>query len=118
MVQALRLLRISGVPGLKSTDAKVLVCSLGLLVMAVDLSVPADLNIGIFYCFVIALCAWTRSFIFLWSAALFFVPANFAGLLVAPAPVTGPLSWVDWSNRTFSVGALLLVGCSHPPSYA
>jgi signal transduction histidine kinase len=109
MVQALRLLRISGVPGLKSTDAKVLVCSLGLLVMAVDLSVPADLNIGIFYCFVIALCAWTRSFIFLWSAALFFVPANFAGLLVAPAPVTGPLSWVDWSNRTFSVGALLLV---------
>jgi signal transduction histidine kinase len=77
--------------------------------MAVDLSVPADLNIGIFYCFVIALCAWTRSFVFLWSAALLFVPANFAGLLVAPAPETGPLSWVDWSNRSFSVGALLLV---------
>jgi signal transduction histidine kinase len=109
MVQASRLARISSVPGLKSTHAKILVCSLGLLVMAVDLSVPADLNIGIFYCFVIALCAWTRSFVFLWSAALLFVPANFAGLLVAPAPVTGPLSWVDWSNRTFSVGALLLV---------
>ena len=109
MVQASRLARISSVPGLKSTHAKVLVCSLGLLVMAVDLSVPADLNIGIFYCFVVALCAWTRSFVFLWSAALLFVPANFAGLLVAPAPVTGPLSWVDWSNRTFSVGALLLV---------
>jgi len=109
MVQASRLVRISSVPGLKSTHAKVLVCSLGLLVMAVDLSVPADLNIGIFYCFVVALCAWTRSFVFLWSAALLFVPANFAGLLIAPAPVTGPLSWVDWSNRTFSVGALLLV---------
>jgi len=109
MVQASRLVRINSVPGLKSTHAKVLVCSLGLLVMAVDLSVPADLNIGIFYCFVVALCAWTRSFVFLWSAALLFVPANFAGLLVAPAPVTGPLSWVDWSNRTFSVGALLLV---------
>jgi signal transduction histidine kinase len=77
--------------------------------MAVDLSVPADLNIAIFYCFVIALSAWTQSFVFLWSAALFFVPANFAGLLVAPVPVTGPLSWVDWSNRTFSVAALLLV---------
>jgi signal transduction histidine kinase len=109
MVQASRLARISSVPGLKSTHAKILVCSLGLLVMAVDLSVPADLNIGIFYCFVIALCAWTRSFVFLWSAALLFVPANFAGLLVAPVPLTGPVSWVDWSNRIFSVGALLLV---------
>jgi len=109
MAQTLRLVRIGSVPALKPTQAKVLVCSLGLLVMALDLSVPADLNIGIFYCFVVALCAWTRSFVFLWSAALLFVPANFAGLLVAPAPVTGPLSWVDWSNRAFSVGALLLV---------
>jgi len=109
MVQTAKRARISSLPGLKSSHAKVLVGSLGLLVMAVDLTVPADLNIGIFYCFVIALCAWTRSFVFLWSAALLFVPANFAGLLVAPVPVTGPLSWVDWSNRTFSVGALLLV---------
>ncbi|HEX3107420.1 MAG TPA: ATP-binding protein [Terriglobales bacterium] len=110
MVQISTRVRISGTfARLNSTHAKILVCSLGLLVMALDLSAPADLNIGIFYCFVVALCAWTRSFVFLWSAALLFVPANFAGLLVAPAPVTGPLSWVDWSNRSFSVGALLLV---------
>jgi signal transduction histidine kinase len=110
MVQTSRRTRIRGVlTRPTSTHAKILVGSLGLLVMGVDLWVPADLNIGIFYCFVIALCAWTRSFVFLWSAALLFVPANFAGLLVAPVPVTGPLSWVDWSNRTFSVGALLLV---------
>lgn len=53
----------------KPVHAKMLVLALGLLVFAADTAVPADLNIAIFYCFVIVLSAWTRTLAFLWTAA-------------------------------------------------
>jgi signal transduction histidine kinase len=90
-------------------QTKVLVCALGLLLFVLDMSVPATLAVAIFYCFAIALCAWTRSFVFLWSAVAVFAIAIFAGLLFTPLPTTGAVSWVDWSNRIFTLGALLLV---------
>ena len=46
---------------------------------------------------------------FLWSTAAVFTAATIPGLLLSPLPVTGPLSWVDWANRAFGMGALLLV---------
>jgi PAS domain S-box-containing protein len=92
-----------------TAQAKSLVCVLGLIVAVVDLFLPGDLNFAILYCFVVVLCAWTRSFVFLWSAAAVFATGILAGLLVAPPPVTGPISWVDWSNRIFALAALALV---------
>lgn len=93
----------------KPVHAKTLVLALGLLVITVDMAVPADLNIAIFYCFVIVLCAWTRSPAFLWTAATVFAVATFPGLLLSPSPVAGPISWVEWTNRAFAIGALFLV---------
>ena len=94
---------------LQPNQAKVLVCVLGLLVFVIDLMVPADVDVGIFYCFVILLCAWTYSLTFLWSTAIVFAAATLPGLLLSPPPVTGPLSWADWTNRLFGMGALVLV---------
>jgi len=94
---------------IKPVQAKVLVCLLGLLVFVIDMVVPADLNVAIFYSFVIVLCAWSRSLRFLWITAAIFAVVTMPGLLLSPPPVAGPLSWVDWANRFFGVGALLLV---------
>jgi len=93
----------------KPIHAKALVLALGLLVFAVDMAVPADLNVAIFYSFVIILCAWTRSLTFLWSTAAVFAVLAIPGLLFSPHPVTGPISWVDETNRVFAIGALFLV---------
>lgn len=88
---------------------KFLVCVLGLLVFAVDMAVPADLDVAIFYCFVIVLCAWTGSVVFLWAAATLCAVATIPGLLLSPPPAVSTLSWPDWANRLFGIGALLLV---------
>lgn len=93
----------------KPIQAKVLVLALGLLVFAVDMSVPADLNIAIFYSFVIVLCAWSRSVRFLWSTAAVFAALVIPGLFFTRPPVTGPISWVDETNRSFAIGAVFLV---------
>lgn len=92
----------------KPHHAKVLVCLLGILVFAFDMAVPADLDVAIFYCFVVVLCAWTRSVTFLWAASSIFLAATIPGLLLSPPAVAGP-TWVDWANRLFGMGALLLV---------
>ena len=88
--------------------AKVLVCALGLLVFVIDIVVPADLNIAIFYCFVIAVAVWARSIAFLWTTTAIFATTTIPGLIFSPPPVQPP-SWVDWANRLFGIGALLLV---------
>ena len=93
----------------KPIHAKVLVLALGLLVFALDMAVPADLNIAIFYSFAIVLCAWTGSVTFLWGTAALFAALAFPGLILSRPPITGPISWVDATNRGFAVGALFLV---------
>ena len=93
----------------KPLHPKLLVCFLGLLVFVADMVVPADLNVAIFYCFVVVICAWTDSRVFLWAAAAVFSGLTIPGLLLSPPPFTGPVSWVDWANRLFGIGALLLV---------
>jgi len=97
----------------KPIHAKALVLAFGTLVFTIDMAVPADLNVAIFYSFVIILCAWTRSTTFLWSAAAIFAALVFPGLLFSRPPVTGPVSWVDETNRVFSMGALFLVAAIH-----
>jgi len=94
---------------IKPIHAKALVCVLGLLVFAIDMVVPADLNVAIFYSFVVVLCAWTQSLRFLWITAAIFAGLTMPGLLLSPPAVSVPLSWVDWANRFFGLGAVLLV---------
>lgn len=89
--------------------AKALVCALGVLVFVLDAVTPADIDISIFFNFVLILCAWTRSLAFLWGTTIVFAIATYAGLLLAAPPMTGPISWDDWANRVLGMGALLLV---------
>ena len=92
---------------LQPNKAKALVCVLGVLVFVFDLVTPADVDISIFYGFVIVLCAWTRSLAFLWGTTIVFAAAILPSLLLAPQPATGrPLSWVLWANRLFAMAAL------------
>ncbi len=90
-------------------QAKVLVCLVGVLVAAMDFSVPGDINIAIFYCLAIALCVWTRSLAWLWSATFLFSGLTFAGFGMAPLPIETHSPWVHWTNRAMTVGALLLI---------
>jgi hypothetical protein len=94
---------------LQPNQAKALVFILGVLVFVFDVMTPADVNIAIFYCFVIVLSAWTRSLAFLWGATIVFAAAILPGLLLAPPPVSGPLTWVSWANHLFAMSALALV---------
>lgn len=93
----------------KPIHAKALVFALGMLVFTVDMAVPADLNIAIFYSFVIVLCAWTCSVRFLWGTAAIFAALVIPGLFFTRPPVTGRVSWVDEANRAFAIGAVCLV---------
>src|SRR4029079_17985876 len=98
---------------LKPLQAKLLDCALGLLVFVIDMAVSADLDIAIYYCFVIVLCSWSGPLAFLWTAAAVFAAATLLGLLLSPSPVS-PLSWVDWAHLIFGMAALLLLAvCIH-----
>jgi hypothetical protein len=94
---------------LQPNRAKALVFVLGVLVFVADMVVPGDVNIAIFYCFVIVLCKWTRSLAFLWGTVIIFGAAILPGLLLSPKPLTGTPSWVDWVSRLFAMAALVLV---------
>lgn len=93
----------------KALRTKILVGVLGLLVFVTDILLPANLNVAIFYCLVIVLCAWTGSRMYLWGAAAFFSGLTVFGLLLSHPPAAGTISWIDWGNRLFGISALLLV---------
>jgi hypothetical protein len=94
---------------LQPNQAKALVCALGVLVFLADIMTPADVDLGIFYSFVIALCAWTRSPRFLWGTAIVFAAAILPGQLLSAPPVVGPVSWTVWANRAFATATLGVV---------
>jgi hypothetical protein len=95
---------------LQPNQAKALVCVLGVLVFVFDVVTPADVDISIFYGFVIVLCAWTRSLAFLWGTTIVFGAAILPSLLLAPQPVTArSLASVLWVNRLLAMAALALV---------
>jgi hypothetical protein len=94
---------------LQPNQAKILVCALGVLVFLADIATPADVDLGIFYSFVIVLCAWTRSPAFLWGTAIVFAAAILPGQLLSAPPVAGPVSWTLWVNRLFATGTLGVV---------
>lgn len=93
---------------MSSLQTKAILCATGLVIFVCDLLVRADLNVAIFYCFVVALFAWTRSSRLLWIATAAFLPATFLGLVASPPSPEG-LAWWEWCNRGFTVAAILLV---------
>jgi len=91
------------------TQAKVLVCALGVLVAVVDFAAPGDINIAIFYCLAIVLTVWTRSLVWLWGSTLVFLLLTFGGFRFAPPPIQTHPSWIHWTNRGMTASALILV---------
>ncbi len=79
---------------------------LGALLAAVDLLVPANINIAIFYFLLIVLTLWTRSEKWLWSSTLIFMFLTFARIILAPASMANLVTWVDWLNRSMTATAL------------
>jgi signal transduction histidine kinase len=94
------------------TQAKVLVCTLGMLVAVVDFWAPGDINIAIFYCLAIVLTVWTRSLVWLWGSTLVFFLLTFGGFRFAPQPIHIHPSWIHWTNRGMTASALILVAIS------
>src|SRR6185437_16361483 len=87
--------------------ARIIVFLIGLTVTALNLVVPADYDIGVFYALAIAACAWTRSAKFLWSAVSVFVVLVYVDVIVG-APAQS--SWIPvMVNRTLTALELLIV---------
>src|ERR1700751_4103281 len=97
---------------ISATQAKVLVCTLGVLVAVADFWAPGDINIAIFYCLAIVLTVWTRSLVWLWGSTVVFLLLTFGGFRLAPLPIHGHPSWIHWTNRGMTASALILVAIS------
>jgi signal transduction histidine kinase len=93
-------------------EAKALVCLLAAVIAAVDLSLPANINVATLYFICIVLLVWTNSVKWLWTSTAIFILLTFGGLTLAPAPILHLVTWVDWLNR--SVTALALVVAAVP----
>lgn len=102
-------LKLRGISRPSREQAKVLVCLSVVVIAAVDLSLPDNINLATFYFVVIVFAGWTRSFKWLWGAAFACILLTFLGLMVAPGPIVVPVTWVDWLNRSMTAAALALV---------
>ena len=103
------MLNLRGISRPSPGQAKVLVCFSALLIAAVDLSLPANINVAIFYCLTIVLAGWTRSVKWLWVSTAAFMLLTFGGITLAPAPIVNAVIWVDWLNRSMTATALAVV---------
>jgi hypothetical protein len=89
--------------------AKIAVCLLGALIAAVDVAVPANIDVATFYFVLIVLVGWTRSFKWLWISTIIFILLTFAGISLGAPPVDRQLIWVDWLNRSITALALTVL---------
>jgi signal transduction histidine kinase len=89
--------------------AKIAVCLLGALIAAVDVAVPANIDIATFYFVLIVLVGWTKSFKWLWISTIIFILLTFAGISLGSPPIDRELIWVDWLNRSMTALALAVL---------
>jgi len=89
--------------------AKIAVCLLGALIAAVDVAVPANIDVANFYFVLIVLVGWTRSFKWLWISTIGFILLTFAGISLGAPPIDRELIWVDWLNRSMTALALAVL---------
>jgi signal transduction histidine kinase len=89
--------------------AKIAVCLLGALIAAVDVALPANIDVATFYFALIVLVGWTRSFKWLWISTISFILLTFAGISLGAPPIDRDLIWVDWLNRSMTALALAVL---------
>ncbi len=94
---------------LSPRHAKIALCLLGALVAAVDIALPANINIAAFYLVLIVLAGWTISFKWLWISTIIFILLTFGGIALGTPPIDTQLIWVDWLNRSVTALALAVV---------
>jgi signal transduction histidine kinase len=78
------------------------------IIAAIDLAVPANIDIGIFYFVPIVLSIWTKSIRWLWVSTVGFIFLTFAGIELTPMAEARSLDWVDWLNRAMTAAALIV----------
>lgn len=93
-------------PAPSHRNAKALVCTLTLLIAAVDFSLPANINIATLYFICVVLLIWTRSVKWLWTCTAIFILLTFAGIAY-PTPIHA-LTWIEWFNRSMIALALAI----------
>ena len=91
---------------ISARHARILVCLSAALIAAVDLSLPAKINVATLYFVVIVLAGWTRSPKWLWGSTVICILLTFGGIAHAPAPILNLVTWLDWLNRSIIAVAL------------
>lgn len=91
-------------------QAGVLASALTLLIFALDCYLPVPLNVAKLYLFVVIVLAWTRSVRWLWGGAavvavLAVIVLTFRDGFAGPQNIVA----IDWANRYFTAGMLLVV---------
>jgi signal transduction histidine kinase len=99
-----------GVLRVSPAQAKILAGVLTLFIFALDCYSPVPLNVAKLYLFVVIVLAWTRSVRWLWGGAaivavLTVIILTFREGLSAPQNIVA----IDWANRYFTAGMLLVV---------
>jgi signal transduction histidine kinase len=91
-------------------QAKILAGVLTLFTFALDCYAPVPLNVAKLYLFVVIVLAWTRSVRWLWGGAAIVAVLTII-ILTFRDGLSGPQNIVaiDWANRYFTAGMLLVV---------
>lgn len=92
---------------LSQRGAKILVCTLTVLIASVDFSVPANINLATLYFVCIVLLIWARSVKWLWICTVIFILLTFGGIIFGP-PAADALTRIDWFNRCMTALTLVI----------
>jgi signal transduction histidine kinase len=91
-------------------QAKILAIALALFTFALDCFLPVPLNAAKLYLFVVIVLAWTRSTRWLWGGAAVVTVLAVVVLTIRSGPAGQPtIAAIDWANRYFTAGMLLVV---------
>ena len=98
--------QVGGIFHLSPSRAKLFLCLSAAAILAVDLSLPSDVDIATFYFVPLVLAGWTRSAVWLWGSTGVFAFLSFAELILAVTSHLDPVTGVDWFNRGMTALAL------------
>ncbi|MFC0401678.1 sensor histidine kinase [Paraburkholderia rhizosphaerae] len=91
-------------------QAMILAAALTLFTFVLDCYLPVPLNVAKLYLFVVIVLAWTRSTRWLWSGAVVVAALSVVILTIRSGPAGNQtIITIDWANRFFTAGMLLVV---------
>ncbi|MFC7627566.1 sensor histidine kinase [Paraburkholderia humisilvae] len=91
-------------------QAVILAAALTVLTFVLDCHLPVSLNVAKLYLFVVIVLAWTRSTRWLWSGAAVVATLAVVVLIIKTGPAGHrTIAAIDWTNRFFTAGMVLLV---------